>query len=160
MYLYMWDSLYNIFKKIMMFSVLRLSWPWKVFNLLLSILGKMMRISRFDNYLFLTDIFLYREVSTRAGRRSWWTIENERNNQKEFHCSEKKEHTECPNKLRNSVTNWISSLLWISIVISNFKSHNISMSARVYFMKIMSPQDEQWKRTSLMCLYTVIFLFY
>ena len=35
----------------------------------------------------------------------------------------------------NSVTNLISSLLWISIVIPNFKSHNIIMSARVYFMK-------------------------
>ena len=43
------------------------------------------------------------------------------------------------------------------------------MSAIVYFMKkvkhhkdvsIMSPQDEQWIRTSLLCLYTVIFLFY
>ena len=56
-------------------------------------------------------------------------------------------------------TNSISSLLWISIVIPNFKSHNITMSARVYFMKrvkdckvvsIMSPQDEQWRRTSLL----------
>ena len=54
----------------------------------------------------------------------------------------------------NSVTNWISSLLWISIVVPNFKSHNIIMSARVYFMKrvkdckdvsIMYPQDEQWR---------------
>ena len=45
-----------------------------------------------------------------------------------------------------------SSLLKISIVIPDFKSHNIIMSARVYFMKtlngckdmsIMSPQDEQ-----------------
>jgi len=35
----------------------------------------------------------------------------------------------------NSVTNWISSLLWISIVIPNFKSHNIVMTARVYFKK-------------------------
>ena len=43
------------------------------------------------------------------------------------------------------------------------------MSARVYFLKrvkdcndmsIMSAQDEQWRRTSLLCLYTVIFLFY
>ena len=43
------------------------------------------------------------------------------------------------------------------------------MSARVYFMKtvngckdvsIMSPQGEQWRRTSLLCLYTKIFLFY
>jgi len=43
------------------------------------------------------------------------------------------------------------------------------MSARVYFMlrvndckdmAIMSPKDEQWSRTSLLCLYTVIFLFY
>ena len=42
------------------------------------------------------------------------------------------------------------------------------MSARVYFMKtvngceyvsMMSLQDEQEKRTSLLCLYTVIFLF-
>ena len=39
------------------------------------------------------------------------------------------------------------------------------MSARVYFMKtvngckdvsIMSPQDEQLRRTSLLCLYTVV----
>ena len=43
------------------------------------------------------------------------------------------------------------------------------MSARVYYMKtvngfkdvsIMSPQDEQWRRTSLRCLYTAIFLFF
>ena len=43
------------------------------------------------------------------------------------------------------------------------------MSARVYFMKTvngckelptMSPLDEQYRRTSLLCLYTVIFLFY
>ena len=77
--------------------------------------------------------------------------------------------TGCPKKHGNSATNSISSLLWISIVIPNFKSHNIIMSARVYFMKrvkdckdesIMSPQDEQWIRTSLLCLYTVIFLFY
>jgi len=76
---------------------------------------------------------------------------------------------ECPKKHGNSVTNWISSLLWISIVTPNFKSHNIIMSARVYFMKrvkdckdvfIMSPQDEQWRRTSLLCLYPAIFLFY
>ena len=50
------------------------------------------------------------------------------------------------------MTKWISSLLIISIVTPNFNSHNIIMSARVYFMKgvkdckdesIMSPQDEQ-----------------
>ena len=78
-------------------------------------------------------------------------------------------NTGCPNKHGNSVTNLISSLLWISIAIPDFKSHNIIMSARVYFMKtvngcknvsLMSPQDEQWRRTSLLCLYTVIFLFY
>jgi len=81
-------------------------------------------------------------------------------------------YTGCPKKHENSVTNWISSLLWISIVIPNFKSHNITMSARVqciFYMKrvkdckdlsIMSPQDEQWRRTSLLCLYTAIFLFY
>ena len=77
--------------------------------------------------------------------------------------------TECPKKHGNSVTNCISSLLWISIVIPNFKSHNIIISARVYFMKrvkdckdvsIMSPQDEQWIWTSLLCLYSAIFLFY
>ena len=76
--------------------------------------------------------------------------------------------TGCPKKHGNSVTNSISSLLWISIVIPKFKSHNIIMSARVYFMKrvkdckdefIISPQDEQWRRTSLLCLYTSIFLF-
>ena len=77
-------------------------------------------------------------------------------------------YTGCPKKHGNSVTNWISSLLWISIVIPNFKSHNIIMYARVYFMKrvkdckdvfIMSPEDEQWRRTSFVCLYTAIFNF-
>jgi len=57
--------------------------------------------------------------------------------------------TGCPKKHGNLVTNLISSLLWISIVIPNSKSHNIIMSARVYFMKkvkdckvvsIMSPK--------------------
>ena len=61
----------------------------------------------------------------------------------------------CPKKHGNSVTNSISSLLWISIAIPNFKSHNSIMSARVYFIKrikdckdvsIMSLQDEQWRR--------------
>ena len=67
--------------------------------------------------------------------------------------------TGCPKKHGNSVTKSISSLLWISIVIPDLKIH------RVYFMKtvngckdvfIMSPQDEQWRRTSLFCLYTGI----
>ena len=58
----------------------------------------------------------------------------------------------CPNKHGNLVTNSRSSLLRISIVIPDFKSHNIIMSARVYLMKrvkgckdvsMMSPQDEQ-----------------
>ena len=58
-------------------------------------------------------------------------------------------YTGCPNELGNSVTNSISSLLRISIVIPYFKSHNIIMSARVYFMKMVkdcknvSLQDEQ-----------------
>ena len=43
--------------------------------------------------------------------------------------------TGCPKKHGNSLTNSISSFLRISIVIPNFKSHNIIMSARVYFMK-------------------------
>ena len=72
------------------------------------------------------------------------------------------ETTGCPKKHGNSVTNLISSWLWISIVIPNFKSHNVIMSAmnRVKDCKdvsIMSPQDEQWRRTSLLCLYTAIF---
>ena len=50
------------------------------------------------------------------------------------------------------MTNLISSLLLISSEIPNFKSHNIIMSARVYFLKrvkdckdvsIMYPLDEQ-----------------
>ena len=70
--------------------------------------------------------------------------------------------TGCPKKHGNSVTNSISSLLWISTVIPNFKSHNIIMSARVYLLKrvkdckdvsIMSPQDEQWRRSSLLFVY-------
>ena len=75
-----------------------------------------------------------------------------------------------PQKHGNStvISNWISSLLWISIVISNFKSHNIVMSARVNFIKrvkdckdvsIMSPQEEQWWRTSLLCLHKLQFSF-
>ena len=73
--------------------------------------------------------------------------------------------TRCPEKHGNSVTNSISSLLWISIVIPNFKSHNIIMSARVYFMKRVKDCKDmsimwQWRRTSLLCLYTAIFLFY
>ena len=41
-----------------------------------------------------------------------------------------------PKKHGNSVANSISSLLWISIVIPNFNSHNIIIiSARIYFMK-------------------------
>ena len=72
-------------------------------------------------------------------------------------------------KYGNSVTNSISSLLWISIVISNFNRLNIIMSAGVYFIKtvngckdvsVMSSQDEQWRRISLLCLYIAIFLFY
>ena len=42
-------------------------------------------------------------------------------------------YTGCPEKHGNSVTNSISSLLEISIVIPNFKRHNIIMSARVLF---------------------------
>ena len=65
-----------------------------------------------------------------------------------------------PKKHGNTVMNWISSLLWISVVIPYFKRHNIIMSARIYFMKrvkdckdvsMMSPQDEQWRRTSSVC---------
>ena len=78
-------------------------------------------------------------------------------------------YTGCPNKLGNLVTNSISSMLWISLVIPYFKSHNIIMSARVYLIKKvngckdvskMSEQDEQWRRTSLFWLYTLIFMFY
>ena len=36
------------------------------------------------------------------------------------------------------MTNSISSVLWIGIVIPNFKSHNIIMSAKVYFMKTVN----------------------
>ena len=64
-------------------------------------------------------------------------------------------YTGCPKKSGNSVTDSISSLLRISIVIPDFKNHKINTAARVYFMKtvngskdvpIMSPQDEQWRR--------------
>ena len=64
--------------------------------------------------------------------------------------------TGCPKQHGNSGTNSISSLLWISIVLPNFKSHNSIMSARVYFMKrikdckyvsIMSPHVNTDKLT-------------
>jgi len=63
-------------------------------------------------------------------------------------------HTGCPNKHGNSVTNSISSLLCISIVLPDFKSHNIIMCARVDFMKTVNG----CKDVSIM--YTVIFLFF
>ena len=80
--------------------------------------------------------------------------------------------------LPNFHTRWIyrvSQKTWefgdeLDIVfVMNFKSHNIIMSARVNLMKrvndckdvsIMSPQDEQWRRTSSLCKCTTIFLFY
>ena len=75
--------------------------------------------------------------------------------------------TGCPNKHGISVTNSISYLLWISIVIPVFKSYNIIMPARVYFLKTvndckdvskMSLQDEQWRWTSLLCFLYCNFL--
>ena len=48
------------------------------------------------------------------------------------------ETTGCPNKHGNSGTHSRSSLLRISLVIPDFKSHNLIMSARVYFMKIIN----------------------
>ena len=45
--------------------------------------------------------------------------------------------TGCSIKHGNSVTNSRSSLLWISIVRPDFKSPNIIMSARVYFIKMI-----------------------
>ena len=50
-----------------------------------------------------------------------------------------------PKKHGNSVTNSISSLLLISIVIPNFKSHNIIMSARVILkcLRKMNSEDGQ-----------------
>ena len=44
-------------------------------------------------------------------------------------------YTGCPNKHGNSVTNSISSLFRISIVIPNFKSNGIIIFILVYFMK-------------------------
>ena len=59
----------------------------------------------------------------------------------------------------NSVTNSISSLLWISIVMPNFKSHICLLEFILKIMVkdckdvfIMSPQEGQWRRTSLLCL--------
>ena len=60
-------------------------------------------------------------------------------------------------------TNSRSSLLRFSIVIPDLESNSIIMSARVYFMKkvngckdvsVMSLQDEQWKRASLLYMST------
>ena len=46
--------------------------------------------------------------------------------------------TGSPNKHGKSVTNSKSSLLWISILIPNFKSYDIITSARVYIMKTVN----------------------
>ena len=76
-------------------------------------------------------------------------------------------HTGCPKKHGNSVTNSISSLLWISIIIPNFKSHSIIMSVlcRVYFMKRARDCKDivsaRWTvKTDKITLSTAIFLFY
>jgi len=71
-----------------------------------------------------------------------------------------------PNKQGNSVTNSRSSLLRISIVILDFKSHNLIMSARAYFMKTVhgcnnlsvSLQDVQCRRVYLLCFFYCSFL--
>ena len=47
-------------------------------------------------------------------------------------------YTGCPNKHGYSVKNSKSSSLRISNVIPDFKSHNTSMSARVYFVKTVN----------------------
>ena len=76
--------------------------------------------------------------------------------------------TGCPNKHGNSVT--IRYRLCYELALQYLISKAIILlSARFYLMKtvncckdasIMSPQDEQLRRTGLLCLYTVIFLFY
>ena len=60
------------------------------------------------------------------------------------HSMNDKSHnnTGCPNKHGNSVTNSISSLLWISIVIPYFWRHSIIMSARVYLMKTVNDRKD------------------
>ena len=79
----------------------------------------------------------------------------------------KVEGTGWPKKHGNSVTNLISSLLCISIVIPNFKSHSIIMSVlcRVYFMKRVRDCKDivsaRWTvKTDKITLSTAIFLFY
>ena len=65
-----------------------------------------------------------------------------------------------PNKHGNSVTNSISSLTWISIVIPNFESHNIIMSARVYFIKTVNGcKDKLWKDGQVYSVCILHFLF-
>ena len=75
--------------------------------------------------------------------------------------------TGCPNKHGNSVT--IRYRLCYELALQYLISKAIILlSARFYLMKtvncckdasIMSPQDEQLRRTGLLCLYTAIFLF-
>ena len=57
---------------------------------------------------------------------------------------------------------WYGLLLIISIVMPDFKSHNIAMSSIVYLMKTLNGckdvslillQDEQWRRTSQFVVY-------
>ena len=82
-----------------------------------------------------------------------------------FHCTYR-----VSNKHGNWVTNSRSSLWRISIGIPDFKSPNINMYARVYFMKtvngfkdvsILCPASARWTvKTDKFTLYTVIFLFY
>ena len=80
----------------------------------------------------------------------------------QFFCN-----TGCPNKHWNLVTNSRYSLLWIRIVIPKAIILLCLLYIEFFFMKtvngckdvsIMSPQDEQWRRTSLLCLYNCNFL--
>ena len=60
--------------------------------------------------------------------------------------------TGCPKKHGNSVTNWISSLLWITIVIPNFKSHNITLVGNTILNQRIIWKDDIEFVTEFPCL--------
>ena len=84
--------------------------------------GKFLKI-RISINLLLDHVRSHKKIWARSVQPFWRLLDT--NKQTDIQA---KYLQGVPKKQGNSVTNWISSLLWISTVIPNFKSHNIIMS--------------------------------
>ena len=123
---------YDLLIQIWVFSVVSSLFS----ELRISALETMEKIVRFQHFLKLEKkccIYIY--ITTKVNFIfEVWSYFHFQENAGFLQCFDYSS-TGCPKKHGNSVMNSISSLLWISIVIPNFRRHNIIMSGRVYFMK-------------------------